>query len=318
MRGADGDFFLASGAPGEEKVGEVDAGDEENEADGPHHQPEADAGWLGKKVVFERLDGDGEIGIRFRIGLRELLGDDGHFGVGGFESDAALEFSHYQKEVILALDLIGLEGERDVHGGIADVGRTGSGDAENGVEFAAHAELGADDVGIAAEMVAPEFVVEDDDLFVAGEGVVGNQMAAEDDFRAEEEVEPAGGDAAGLDLLGPVGSGDGEAFAGPAVDGVEEGGLLLPVEEVAGGSAVALAGFVVGPEHDDAVAIDVGERGEEDGIEEAEDSGGGANAQGEGEQGDGSEAGALPEETKAVANVAPEFGHEGNSRCLYC
>ena len=92
-------------------------------------------------------------------------------------------------------------------------------------------------------MVAPEFVVEDDDVVVAGEGVVGDEMAAESDLGAEEEVEEAGGYAAGLDLLGPVGSGDGEAFAGPAVEGVEDGGLLLPVEEVAGGSAVALASF---------------------------------------------------------------------------
>ena len=235
---------------------------------------------VGEKVVLERLDGDGEIGICFRIGLRELFGDDGHFGIGGFEGDAALELAHYQKEVILALDLIGLEGERDVHGGIANVRGAGSGDAEDGVEFAAHAELSADNAGIAAEMVAPEFVVEDDDVVVAGEGVVGNEMAAEDDFRAEEEVEPARGYAAGLDLFGPVGSGDGEAFASPAVEGVEDGGLLLPVEEVAGGSAVALAGFVVRPEHDDSIAIDVGERGEENGVEEAEDSGGGANAEG--------------------------------------
>jgi hypothetical protein len=51
---------------------------------------------LGKKVVFQRLDGHGEIGICFRIGLRELLGDYGHLGVGRFESDTALELSHHQ------------------------------------------------------------------------------------------------------------------------------------------------------------------------------------------------------------------------------
>src|SRR5580704_272113 len=223
--------------------------------------------------------------------------------------------------MIFALDLVGFEGKRDVHGRIANVRGAGSGNPENGIEFAAHAELSADNAGIAAEMVAPEFVVEDDHVIITGEGVVGNEMTAESDLGAEEEVEPAGGYAAGLDLLGPVGSGNGEAFAGPAVEGVEDLGLLLPVEEVAGGSAVALAAFVVRPDHDDAVAIDIGERGKEDGVEEAKDGGGGADAQGESEEGDGSEARALPEQPQAVANIAPKFGHERTSPptspCVY-
>ncbi len=136
--------------------------------------------------------------------------------------------------MILSADLIGLKGERDVHRRIANVRGTWSGDAEDGIEFTAHAELSADDAGIAAEMVAPEFVVEDNDVVVAGEGVVGHEMAAESHLWAKEEVEPAGGYAAGLDLFGPIGGGDGEALAGPAIERVEDGGLLLPVEEVTG------------------------------------------------------------------------------------
>ena len=90
LRGADGDFFLASGAPGEEKVGDVDAGDEENEADGPHHQPEAEAGWLGKKVVFERLDGDGQVGGFVFNDLVEPRGLDNQVqSRGASASDAA-------------------------------------------------------------------------------------------------------------------------------------------------------------------------------------------------------------------------------------
>ncbi len=96
LRGADGDFFLPRSAPGEQQVRDIDAGDQEDEADRSHHEPEAEAGLLGKKVVFEGLDGDGEVFVRLRIGLRELLSDDGHFGVGGFESNAAFELAHYQ------------------------------------------------------------------------------------------------------------------------------------------------------------------------------------------------------------------------------
>ena len=65
--------FLARGAPGEEQVRDVHTGDEEHEADGAHHEPEAEAGLLGKKVVFEeaRLVTVGSR-ICFWVGLREL------------------------------------------------------------------------------------------------------------------------------------------------------------------------------------------------------------------------------------------------------
>src|SRR5580700_8665346 len=197
--------------------------------------------------------------------------------------------------MIFTANLVWLKGQRHTHLGITVVARVGSGHTEDGIQFAAHAELSADDGGIAAEPFTPEFVVEDDYVIVAGLRVFRNEMPAEKHSRAVEEVEEAGGYAARLDLFGPIGGGDGEAIAGPAVDGVAEGSLLLPVDEVTGGSAVAVAAFVVGPEHDDAVAIDVGEGREEDGVEEAEDGGGGADAQGQGEQGHRGESQALPE-----------------------
>src|SRR5580692_6169449 len=155
------------------------------------------------------------------------------------------------------MDFLWLKGQRHTHLAIALVARVGSGHTEDGIQFAAHAELGADNVRVASKPFTPEFVVEDDYVIVAGLRVFRNEMPAEKRFWAVKEIEEAGGYAAGLDLFGPIGGGDGEAIAGPAVDGVEEGSLLLPVEEVTGGSAIALA-FLLGPEHDDAVAVGVG------------------------------------------------------------
>src|SRR5271168_2774242 len=79
LRGAYGDFFLARRAPSEKQVRDIDAGDEEDEADSAHHKPEAQAGLLGKEVVLEGLDCHREIGVCFWVALRELFGDDGHF-----------------------------------------------------------------------------------------------------------------------------------------------------------------------------------------------------------------------------------------------
>src|ERR1700722_4364634 len=104
---------------------------------------------------------------------------------------------------------------------------------EDRVELAAHAELCANNVGIAAKSVTPEFVVENDHVFVAGLRVFADEMAAEDDVFSKEEVKESRGYPAGPDLLGPIGCRDGEAIAGPCVERVEDFALLLPVEVVA-------------------------------------------------------------------------------------
>jgi hypothetical protein len=110
--------------------------------------------------------------------------------------------------------------------------------AQDCIQFAAHVEFRTDNTGIAAEPVAPEFIVEDDHVIVAGLRVFGNEMPPENRFCSKEEVEEAGGYAAGLDLLGPIGRGDGEALSRPCVERVEDLALFLPVEVVAGRSAI--------------------------------------------------------------------------------
>src|SRR5579872_6023901 len=141
-------------------------------------------------------------------------------------------------------------------------------------------------------------------------------MPAESDFCAEEEVEKAGGYAAGLDLFGPIGCRDGEAFSGPGVQRVEDLALLLPVEVVAGRGAIAIA-LLVRPDHNDSVAIHIGERGKQNRIEQAENRCSGPDPQGQGQQGDRGEPCTFPEQPQAVANIAPKFGHKGTSPCLY-
>ncbi len=114
-----------------------------------------------------------------------------------------------------------------------------------------------------------------------------------------------------LDLLGLGAFVQVECATGPCSDGLERCVLALPVEEVAGGDAVAVV-LNLGPDHDDAVGFVVGQRGEERGVDDAEDGGVGADAESEGEDSDRGEAGVFPEEAEAEDEVAPAVAHEGS------
>jgi hypothetical protein len=168
-------------------------------------------------------------------------------------------------------------------------------------------------VWIAAESIAPELVVENHDVIVAGLGVFGNEMPPENHFCSKKEVEEAGRYAAALVLFRPIGRGDGEALSRPCVERLEDLALFLPVEIVAGGSAIALA-FLVRPDHDEPVAVGVRERREQHRVEQTEDGSRGPNAQGQSEQGHRSEARAFPKQPQAVTNVPSKFGHKHPSR----
>jgi hypothetical protein len=91
LRGAHGNFLLARSAPGKQEICDVDASNQKHESHGAHHEPETEAGVFRKKIVFQRLNGDGEVLIGLGIGGGEILGDDGHRGVGGFDGDALSE-----------------------------------------------------------------------------------------------------------------------------------------------------------------------------------------------------------------------------------
>ena len=101
--------------------------------------------------------------------------------------------------------------------------------------------------------------------------------------------------------------------AGPSGHGLERGVLALPIEEVPAAVHVAIT-VHLGPDHDDAVGLVVGQRGQQRSVNDAEDGGVGANAEREGENGDRREAGIFPEQTQAEKEVAPAISHWFSSR----
>ena len=95
--------------------------------------------------------------------------------------------------------------------------------------------------------------------------------------------------------------------SGPVADLFEDLVLFLPLDEVGGRDRVLLdaASGVAFPESDDAVGFGEGKGFEEDGVDDAEDGGVGADAEGEGEDGDCGEGGVFPELAERVFQVGP-------------
>ena len=83
---------------------------------------------------------------------------------------------------------------------------------------------------------------------------------------------------------------------GPGRNGFKRGVLALPVEEVTGGNAVAVA-VDEGPDHDDAVRLVVGQGSQQGGVDHAEDGGVRPDAQRQGQHRDRGESGILPEQS---------------------
>jgi hypothetical protein len=199
-------------------------------------------------------------------------------------------------------ELVGF-GEVEVFGEDAYdlIGRTGDLDGSAG------------DVGISVVESLPEMPGEDGDFFVARDGFFGEEVATEDGLSAKDVEEIwEGGDAA--DETGVI---IGEADAGGALlengEVFEGGGVLAPLVEVARiGSVVGEEFFEEAdafPDDDETAAVAVGEGLEEDAVDYAEESGGGSDAEGEGEDCSEGEAGGFAELAKAVANVLEDGVH---------
>ena len=123
--GANGEFTLAAGGADKQKVGDVGAGDEENEADGAEKDEEGFAR-AGDDRVAQRLDAEAVFGVHI-VGMKAavLVGDQFELGVGLGEGNARFEAAG-DKEIVAEVGLdaysrrvIGWELSRTLHAGLA-------------------------------------------------------------------------------------------------------------------------------------------------------------------------------------------------------
>ena len=198
---ANGEFTLAAGGADEEQIGDVGAGDEQDEADGSEQDEERGA-HVADDAVAQGLDGEAFFGAHVAVGIAaaKLVGGELQLSVGLGERDAGLKACGGEKKVALVGAVgVDLEGQPDVGFRIGDEGLAE--DSDDGVGLVAERERGADDVGIASEFALPEAVADDHDFAAVGRIFLRGEGAAQHDGRAEE-AEIGFADVDAVDLLG--------------------------------------------------------------------------------------------------------------------
>src|SRR6267154_2796982 len=135
----------------------------------------------------------------------------------------------------------------------------------------------------------------------------GHKVAPKEQ-RLPKDFQKARSTRLGLHLFRLPRCGQAHLPARPRGDGCKRGAAALPVQVVPGGYSVALA-LYLGPHHDDAIRLSIGQWSQQSGVYHAEYRGVRANSKSKGEYCHRGETGIFPEETQAVQEVAPSVSH---------
>ena len=230
---ADGELPLAAGGTHEQQIGDVGAGDEQDEAHSSEQNEQRGAG-VGNDGIAQRLHAEAGFGIGERPAAAEFLVGELHLRVGLRQGDARPE-PRRRHEVVALVGAVGidLEGQPDVGHGIG--AELLADDAEDRVRLIAERKRGADDVGIAAELTLPEAVADHDHVSAVGRIFLRREGAAED-HRCSEEAEVRFAHVNAVDLFGHF-AGEVKAWTAEVVRGdiLQNAGLRAPVVELGGG-----------------------------------------------------------------------------------
>ena len=252
---------------------------------------------------------------------REFLQHRIQLGLRLLRRDTILQTAETLYKMRAAVVRVGAEGERppDVHGiavcqrvvriaGMLHAGRHYADDRERPrIEH----DLPAEDILRGAEPRAPHAIAQDHLESVAGKLVVGRELPPASGPQSQHLKESGGhakcGELHRIACAGKLQIGVG--VRGEAFKGFGARAKIAQVEVVHGKLGEAL---ILIEDAYDAAGIGVGERAQEHAVNHAEDGGIGADAQRDGENNDGGEAGTFGERARAVAQVAEEnFGvHE--------
>jgi hypothetical protein len=167
----------------------------------------------------------------------------------------------------------------------------------------------ADDVGVGAEARSPETVAQDGDvssglIFGGDEGSPQQRLGAQD-------IEETRADCARFDVESFTRAGKCRRARVVGGDGFESAVLRSEIDEIGiAERAVHIVEVHIGAlEPDEALALRKRKRLENDGVDDAEDGGVGADAEGQRQHHDGGETGLFREHTQGVANVLPQTIH---------
>ena len=286
-----------------DRFAEVRAADQQHKAGGREQDQEAGAKLRSDECVGVPLDDDSPALVRLRKVFLDACPDRVHVCLGLLERHAVLEPGERDQPMKVAGHVRWLEGQGPPHlRERAIEGATGRQYANDDERLVVEEHRATDDRSVRAELADPHSVAQDNHLVLAALILVREKRAPE--RRPDtEDVEEAGGHArsAKLDRILPPRQGHRTSRLGRHE--VEDGVVLLPVQEVQRRDAVA---FTLGRllEHpDDAVGVLVGQWPEKETIHKAEDRRVGANAEGKRQQRHCCESGAVCQGSPGVPQV---------------
>ena len=236
--------------------------------------------------------------------MRHVFDERLQFGVGLRRGDVAAQAERDAESGIGILGDMG--GSEDIGLGPGEARRHYADDLIRNV---IETDCAAEDVGIAEEIVLPETVAEDGDVcrFLSRRGVRRNEPAAEE-RRNAEMVGIVGGDEEAADVFWKVAVGGGGIRLLESDDALERFELAELRDFRAGVARDAFVPLRIEEMNDrEAIGVAIREGIDEDGVDDAEDGGGGADAECEGEDGGGGEGGAFAEFAEGVAEVGEHF-----------
>ena len=307
---ANGEFAAPGPASGEEQIANVGAGDEQNETYRAEEDRERSAG-VAEQILFERGGVDAPAVVDLGIGGGEAVGDSGEFELRAGHICVRFHAREDGVGVVAAIgELVFCRKKRDPEFGVC--GETEQGlrghNPDDAVGLAVERDGSADGVRIGGEIFTPEFVAKDDGA-IAGLHVGRGEGAAVERTDSEQREEIFG-HLRGFESLGLGVSGSGELFRrilrngdrGNRSGGVAEiGDVRERQAEIGKIEECAASGNV-----DEFVGMREWERAKENGIDDGEDGGVGADAESESEDSDGGESRGFSEEAQGETRVVEE------------
>ncbi len=235
-RSANRQLLLPRHASCQQKICNVDAGDEQDEDDSAEKEPERGGTVAGNDVIPERIDCGSPAFVALGIILGDVGGDRGHVCLRLLNGNSRFETANHQQPVKVVIDLFRREDERNGKLRGFAVGDTGCDDADDCVRFVVQANRLADDFGVGAEFF-PEAVCEKDNVVLARPAFFGKEIASEREG-VTHHGRHAGSDSRSGNDLRLIACGEIEVCAGEGVYVLEDLAVSLPVGEVAGRDAV--------------------------------------------------------------------------------
>jgi hypothetical protein len=189
--GADGHLAFAAGGAHEQQVGDVGAGDEQQEGHRSEHREQRRTDVAGERTL-ELLCGPAKVCIRLREILSQPFADRCHVAPRHFGRHARLEPGDGPDEVRAPILRVGhprLELERHPEVGPGRIGKRRWRNPDDGILVSIERHRPADDVRIGGELRAPELVRQHHDMLRAVRILASDEPAPELHRRVEQVEE---------------------------------------------------------------------------------------------------------------------------------